>query len=205
MLTLSRVIFTFYSTTELNYEQVNGQGSPPSHEEVLFINFSSNSALGLFGRHLEDSFGQLREIALLILLVRKKNYSKTNDNINRLNGQEADPCVSKILQYLQMDHMVSAMKSPNEEDAHICKKRPPYISSPFSSFYRVPLSFDIYSLPLKIPFENDYYGQNFFYIKSTFSPLIHSDSFILQHFYDDYNAKQIERENLNTDLHGFVN
>lgn len=24
MLTLSRVIFTFYSTTELNYEQVNG-------------------------------------------------------------------------------------------------------------------------------------------------------------------------------------
>jgi len=35
-----------------------------------------------------------------------------------------------------MDHMVSAMKSSNEKVAHTCKKRPLYISSSFSSFYR---------------------------------------------------------------------
>lgn len=77
--------------------------------------------------------------------------------------QDARPCISRVLKYLQMDHVASAMKFPNENVSHNCKKRPLNISSFFSFFYEILIIFITYSLSLKTSFEKTVYcGQIYF-------------------------------------------
>lgn len=70
---------------------------------------------------------------------------------------------SRVLKYLQVDHVASDMKFPNENVSHNCKKRPLNISSFFSSFHGIRITFITYSLSLKTSFEKeDYCGQIYF-------------------------------------------